>query len=419
MAPMNSMTTPARPVFFGPTVVRAAFVLAVFGWGLGFYGPPIYLQAVLLRTGWPLALVSSAVTVHFLAGVLVVANLPRLHARFGLPLTTLAGACVTSLGLLGWALAAQPWQLFAAAIFSGMGWVTMGAVTVNALVSPWHSRSRPQALARAYNGASLGGVIFSPLWVALIAGWGFAAAAVAVGVLTVAIMALLGWKVFGRTPAQMGQHADGDALAPQPPAAATAAAALPGAALWRDRAFQTLALGMALGLFAQIGLLAHLFSWLVPALGAQNAGLVMGGATACAIGGRWVAARLALRIAERRHVAALAYLVQALGTLLLLLAGPEQTGWLLLGVALFGSGIGNATSLPPLIAQADFSGTDVTRAVALVVAGAQATYAFAPLLFGLLLAGAGPRGTAFFVSVVLIQLLVCAVFLAGRRRSRP
>jgi hypothetical protein len=32
--------------FYGWRVVGAAFVLAVFGWGLGFYGPPVYLHAV-------------------------------------------------------------------------------------------------------------------------------------------------------------------------------------------------------------------------------------------------------------------------------------------------------------------------------------------------------------------------------------
>jgi hypothetical protein len=32
----------AKPgMFYGWRVVAAAFVLAVFGWGLGFYGPPI------------------------------------------------------------------------------------------------------------------------------------------------------------------------------------------------------------------------------------------------------------------------------------------------------------------------------------------------------------------------------------------
>ena len=69
--------------FYGWRVVGAAFVLAVFGWGLGFYGPPVYLHAVRETRGWPLALVSTAVTVHFLVGAIVIANLPKLYGRFG------------------------------------------------------------------------------------------------------------------------------------------------------------------------------------------------------------------------------------------------------------------------------------------------------------------------------------------------
>src|SRR5262245_17566095 len=90
--------------FFGWRVVGAAFVLAVFGWGLGFYGPPIYLHAVRETRGWPLALVSAAVTVHFLCGALVAANLPRLYRSFGIAAVTRAGALTLSVGLIGWAL---------------------------------------------------------------------------------------------------------------------------------------------------------------------------------------------------------------------------------------------------------------------------------------------------------------------------
>ncbi|MGB2649808.1 MAG: MFS transporter, partial [Pseudolabrys sp.] len=66
-------------LFFGWHVVGAVFLLAMFGWGVGFYGPPVYLHAVRETRGWPLELVSTAVTVHFLIGVLVIANLPRLY----------------------------------------------------------------------------------------------------------------------------------------------------------------------------------------------------------------------------------------------------------------------------------------------------------------------------------------------------
>ena len=54
--------------FYGWRVVGAAFVLGVFGWGLGFYGPPVFLSVIREAHGWPLALISTAVTVHFLVG---------------------------------------------------------------------------------------------------------------------------------------------------------------------------------------------------------------------------------------------------------------------------------------------------------------------------------------------------------------
>ena len=153
-------------IFFGWRVVGAAFVLAVLGWGIGFYGPPVYLQAIQENTGWPVTLISTAVTTHFVIGAVVVANLPTLYMRFGVPVATKAGAISLAIGILGWASATAPWQLFVATLFSGAGWAAMGAAPVNAIVSPWFVRTRPAALSMAYDGASIGGVVFSPLWVA-------------------------------------------------------------------------------------------------------------------------------------------------------------------------------------------------------------------------------------------------------------
>jgi hypothetical protein len=73
----------ARGKIHGWRIVGAAFVLAFFGWGLGFYGPPVYLHAVREARGFSLGVVSAAVTVHFLAGALVAANVPALYRRFG------------------------------------------------------------------------------------------------------------------------------------------------------------------------------------------------------------------------------------------------------------------------------------------------------------------------------------------------
>ncbi len=419
----ESVSTSPTP-FFGIWVVRAAFVLAAFGWGVGFYGPPIFLHAVVERTGWEVSTVSIAVTVHFLSGALVIPRLPRWHRELGVPRTLTIGAMASALGTFGWATAAYPWQLYAAALLSGVGWVTMGAVAVNAVVSPWFVRTRPVALSRAYNGASIGGVIFSPLWVVLIDRYGFAQASLIVGAGTLAVMVLLGRYVFAQSPEGRGQHPDGLA-SPAPTLAASAAPVsndIP--RLWRDRAFLTLALGMSLGLFAQIGLVAHLFSLLAPHLGNQAAGMAMSAATGVAILGRSLGVRAVALTGDRRRVAAVSYVLQATGSICLLIADPQSVGLMLVGVALFGLGIGNATSLPPLIAQSDFPASQVPRVVAMIVAAAQTTYAFAPAMFGVLMdmsntpgdAGLGARSVGVFGCAFAVQLAAATAMLIGRRR---
>jgi len=402
--------------FYGWRIVGAAFVLAVFGWGLGFYGPPIYLQAVRDLRGWSLPLVSAAVTVHFLFGALVVARLPKLYLRYGLPAVTKAGVLSLALGISGWAVAAEPWQLFAAALFSGAGWVAMGAAAINAILAPWFARTRPAALAMAYNGASIGGVVFSPLWVTAIGMWGFPAATVVVGVIVTICVWILADVYFSRTPQQMGLAPDGDEPA--------VAAVFSGISLWQDRRFVTLAAGTALGLFAQIGLLAHLFSLLVPAVGAPLAGIAISAATMAAIAGRTLVGWLMPVGADRRLVACGSFAVQITGSIAFLIAGGSQIPLLMLGIILFGVGIGNATSLPPLIAQAEFARQDVSRVVSLNVAISQGTYAFAPASFGLIRefapqAGvvAGAAAPYLFVAAALLQALALAAFLAGRRQG--
>ena len=409
----------AQRTFYGRRVLAGAFVLAVCGWGLGFYGPPIYLHAVQAARGWPLALISAAVTTHFLVGAMVVANLPALYRRFGLATVTKAGGLALAVGVLAWALAAAPWQLLAATLVSGAGWAAMSGAAVNAIVSPWFVRTRPAALSMAYNGASIGGVIFAPLWVAAIGAVGFPVAALAVGAVVAIAMWVLADLWFSRTPLEMGVAPDGDGAAARP---APGAKPLPRAALWRDVTFLTLALGMALGLFVQVGLIAHLYSLMVPALGADVAGLAMGAATAAAIAGRTLAGWLMPAGADRRLVASVNSVVQIAGSIAFIAAAGSNIPLLFAGVLLFGAGIGNVTSLPPLIAQTEFVPEDVPRVVSLIVAVSQAAYAFAPAAFGLIrefapAAGADTGAAPWvFVAAALGQFLAIAAFLAGRRR---
>ena len=419
---MSAITTKAPPgmiaapsAFTGWRVVWAAFTVAVFGWGVGFYGPPVFLFAVHEARGWSIPLVSAAVTCHFLLGAVVVANLPAIHRRFGVPGVTRLGGLLSGAGVLGWALAAAPWQLFAATALSGAGWAMTGAAAINAMVSPWFIRRRPAALSTAYNGASVGGVVLSPLWVLLIATVGFPATAALVGITMAAVLWWLSSRYLAHGPAALGQQPDGEAA---PAATETrpppTAVPMPVRGLWRERRFLTLTLGSTLGLFAQVGLIAHLLSMLVAPLGAQRAGLVAGLMTVCAIIGRTGMGWVLRPGMNRRHAAAANYGLQLAGSLAMLASGGTDVALLLAGIALFGLGLGNATSLPPLIAQADFAPSDTARAVALITATGQAAYAFAPAGFGLLRA---VDPALIFILAAGLQGLAAVVLLAGRRRK--
>lgn len=405
--------------------MAAAFLLAIFGWGTGFYGPPVFLPAVIDRTGWSVEFVSIAVTVHFLFGAALIACLPTLYRRVGVPTVTSVGVLVLTAGLLGWSIAPTPVLLLVAAVLTGAGWVTMGAAALNAVVSPWFARRRPWALSIAYNGASLGGVIMSPLWAGLIAGRSLLFASVVIAVVMVPTVLLMARFVFSRTPGQLDQHVDGDDAPPEP-AAAAATAPVVTTSLWRNRSFATLAAAMALGLFAQIGLLTHLFSVMIPALGQQAAGWVMASVTAASIAGRSVSSRAMTRGVDRRVAAAASYATQLIGALVLLVSAADNVVLLVVGSVLFGLGVGNATSLPPLIAQREFAEAQVQRVVSLAIAVAQGTYAFAPMVFGVLIGANHPTGAGgatavgaftLFAVAALIQACAVATVLAGRRPS--
>ena len=155
----------------------------------------------------------------------------------------------------------------------------------------------------------------------------------------------------------MGLVPDDATAAPDGHSAVTTVPARPlgQAGPWRDRRFVTLATGAALGLFAQIGLVAQLFSLLVRRRVKPGAGITMGLATACAIAGRTALGSLLRPTTSRRAVAAMNVAMQACGSLVLLAAAGHSVPLLLIGCMLFGLGLGNVTSLPPLIAQAEFT----------------------------------------------------------------
>src|SRR4029077_8117979 len=85
------------------------------------------------------------------------------------------------------------------------------------------------------------------------------------------------------------------------------------------------------------------------------------------------------------------------------------------GCILFGLGVGNLTTLPPLIAQKEFSPGDVAPVVSLVIAINQAAFAFAPAIFGALREATAGYAAPFLLAVML-QVCAALIIVSGRRR---
>ena len=187
--------TERQQTFFGWKVAWFAFAVAVFSWGVGFYGPSVFLHTLHADRGWSISSISAAITTHFLLSAAMVVYLPDAHRRFGLAWITLTGVGFSIVGMLAWANSQYPWQLYVAALVSGAGWAATSGAAINAMVAPWFDRDRPRALSIAYNGASVGGAVFAPLWVALIAQIGFVGAAAVISTVMAVMLAPLVFRI--------------------------------------------------------------------------------------------------------------------------------------------------------------------------------------------------------------------------------
>ena len=69
--------------FYGWNVVGATFVMALWSFGLGFYGIAVYVAMLQQLHGWSASAVSAPVTVYYVAGALLTAAIASVYERFG------------------------------------------------------------------------------------------------------------------------------------------------------------------------------------------------------------------------------------------------------------------------------------------------------------------------------------------------
>src|SRR5215472_13964682 len=419
---MNDSATMERSrdsgLYHGWFVVAAAFLVALFGFGLGFYGPGIYLVALKVRHGWSIAELSSVITTYYVLGAsFLFFGVGSLFELYGARKVLGVGIFAMGIGLVLLTWVTRLWQVYAAFALMSVGWATMSGAAINIIVAPWFERRRGLAVSWALNGASAGGVIIAPALTFLTTRYGFE---LAIGALVGSMVAILmPVLILILRPRRSDERdpPDGD-VAESPITLPADAEPFRLASILCSGRFISISVPFALALTAQVGFFTHQMAFLSPTIGIVAAGWAVSLTTFAAVVGRIVVGFIVDRY-NRRIITALNFIVQMVGMVVLAMAVTPTS--LYLGCVLFGLGSGNLTSLPGLLVQQEFPKRHFARIVSLVVAINQFSFAFGPTLLAQVEAAEGSYrlGLLLCLSVQAVAaVIVIAPSVLGVRQRR-
>ena len=399
--------------FYGWNVVGATFAMALFSFGLGFYGLTVYLATLQRLHGWSASAVSAPVTVYYVAGALLTAVIGDVYDRLGPRVVVAAGAVAMAAGVAALGVVTQPWQLYPAFLVMSVGWGSMSGAAINIILAPWFERRRGLAVSIAFNGATLGGVCIAPALIPLIGAIGFTRALALAAVVLLVVLVAVAACVMGRGPEGRGLGPDGDSqrvVRADPSQGGAPGRRGDALRTWR---FWSVSAPFALGLAAQVGVLTHMVALVTPRLGAGGAARAVSATTTAALIGRLATGFVVDRL-DRRLVSSATLVIQIIG--LGLLAWAPSVAVVYAGCALFGLGVGNLTTLPGLILAVEWPRERFGALVGLVVGINQFTFAFGPSLVGVLRDWTGAYGLALG-ACTLLQAVAAAMVLLGPGRT--
>jgi MFS family permease len=388
----------------GWRVVVVCFLVATFGWGLGFYGQSVYLAELNRLHGWPTSLISSATTFFYLFGAVLVAFVSEAVRSFG-PRNCLLGGVLAMAGAGVWiGQVTSPWQLYLANAVLAFGWAGTSLAIITNTLGLWFDKKRGMAISLALNGASFGGIVGVPLLVAGIGYFGFGGAmiAAAASMLVLIVPVIL---IFVGRPPPLQSTAPGSSVAEMPSAVRIRALAL------RNVGFLTVAIAFSLVLFAQVGFIVHLISFLDPVIGRAHAATAVAVLTIMAVVGRVLFSTVIDRL-NQRLASAISFASQALALAIIINSRNETV--LIACCALFGFSVGNLITLPSLIVQGEFEPRSFGVLISLITAINQVTYAFGPGAIGLLRDASGSYALPFYTCIALELIAAALILVRGR-----
>jgi predicted MFS family arabinose efflux permease len=396
-----AVETSAR--YEGWRIVVVCFLVATFGWGLGFYGQSVYVAELHRLHGWPASLISSGTTFFYLFGALLVAFVSEAIRAFGPRNCLLAGVFALAAAAVSIGHVTEPWQLYLANAVLAFGWAGTSLGIITNTLGLWFDKKRGMAISLALNGASFGGIIGVPLLVTAIGHFGFSGAMIASAIALVVLMVPIILIFVGRPPVHSGATVAASADGPS--------ATQIRAQAFRSVAFLTVSIAFALVLFAQVGFIVHLISFLDPVIGREQAAIAVALLTAMAMAGRVLFSFVIDRL-NQRLASAISFVSQAVALLIIIHSRNDMV--LIAACALFGFSVGNLITLPSLIVQREFDARSFGVLISLITAINQVTYAFGPGVMGLLRDASGSYTLPFYGCIALELIAAVLIMIRGR-----
>ena len=392
----------------GWRIVVVCFLLATFGWGLGFYGQSVYVAELHRLRGWPASLISSGTTFFYLFGAALVAFVNEAIKAFGPRNCLIAGTFAMAAAAISIGQVTEPWQLYAANAVLAFGWAGTSLGIITNTLGLWFDQKRGMAISLALNGASFGGIVGVPLLVAAIGYFGFSGAMIASAIVLIVLMVPVILIFVGHPPVHSSAGAVAAADAPSPTQIRARA--------FRDLGFLSVSIAFALVLFAQVGFIVHLISFLDSLIGRERAAVAVALLTAMAVVGRVLFSTVIDRL-NQRLASAISFVSQAVA--LAVIINVHNDVVLIAACALFGFSVGNLITLPALIVQREFDPRSFGVLISLITAINQITYAFGPGVIGLLRDASGSYALPFYVCIALELTAAVLIMLRGHAADRP
>jgi len=404
-------STPPASVFYGWWIVAACFVTASIAWSLGLFGASVYLHAVSEARGWPIGLISTAITCFYLVSAFASPFIGTAMDRLGPRAVVRIGALALAIGVASVGLIDRPWQIYLSFVTLGVGWASLSSTAISTLLAPWFERYQGRAISTALMGASMGGILGVPLLILGIEQLGLVRATLTAAALCLSVLLPLSLLLY-RRPQELGLLPDGagsighhGALAEQSWTRTEAARA------WQ---FRSVVLAFGLAFLVQVGFLTHHVNYMAPVLGNVAASAVVAATAVAAFFGRIALARYVDRL-DPRAVACGVLVVGATGLAALALAqGPI----LIIGASLiYGLTVGNVTTLPSIIVRREFGSASFGAVYGLAALAIGLCTAVGPSFYGTMyeIAGGYPIPMGFAAA---LNTCAAAIIMLGRGTQR-